>query len=232
MMYYTIYKTTNTLNGRYYVGFHETEDLNDSYLGSGIFIKKAIKKYGIKNFKKELLFVFKNKKDMIDKEIEIVNEEFVSRPETYNMSKGGCGLSTLSDDMKEKAVKKIKESLGKIDLKERSRKRVATILSKDPLAFKKMGKASAKKQRENYKNGYINPNQNLSDIHIYNKLGEKVYACKRIDLSTLCKKHDLPERVLIKSIHQNGTPLYEKQRPRQKKYTAYTGWCAAYKTDY
>ncbi len=147
-MYYTIYKTTNTLNGRYYVGFHETEDLNDSYLGSGIFIKKAIKKYGIKNFKKELLFVFKNKKDMIDKEIEIVNEEFVSRPETYNMSKGGCGLSTLSDDMKEKAVKKIKESLGKIDLKERSRKCVATILSKDPLVFKKMGKASAKKQKE------------------------------------------------------------------------------------
>lgn len=231
-MYYTVYKTTNLVNGRYYVGFHETRNLNDPYLGSGVFIKKAIKKYGASNFKKELLFVFDNKKDMIDKEIEIVNEEFVNKPETYNMSKGGCGLSTLSDHMKEKTIMKIIMSLSKINLKERSKKRVATILAKDPLAFKKMGTMSARKQKENYKNGYINPNQNLTDIHIYNKLGEKVYTCKRIDLVELCKKHGLPERALIKSIHQNGTTLYAKQKPRRKKYAAYTGWCAAYEVGY
>lgn len=220
------------LNGRYYVGFHETDDLNDSYLGSGIFIKKAIKKYGAENFRKELLFVFNNKKDMINKEIEIVDDEFIKRPETYNMSKGGCGLSTLTYDLKCETIMKIKKSLQKIDLKERSKKRIETILSKDPLAFKKIGIKSAIKQRENYKNGYINPNQNLNDIHIFNKLGEKVHTCKRKDLSNLCKKYNLPERVLIKSIQQKGTLLYEKQKPRQKKYAAYTGWCAAYETDY
>lgn len=231
-MQYLIYKTTNIINGKVYIGLHETEDVQDGYLGSGIFLKKAIRKYGAENFKKEILFVFDNKEDMIAKEKELVNEEFVKRQDTYNMSMGGFGLSTLTQDRKEKAVKKIKKSLSKIDLRERSKKRIATILSRDPLAFKKMGATSAMKQRENYKNGYINPNQNLSDIHIYNKLGEKVHTCKRIDLPALCKKHGLPERVLIKSIQQKGTPLYEKQKPRHKKYAAYTGWCAAYETDY
>ena len=33
-MYYFIYKTTNLINGKYYIGQHHTEDLNDGYLGS------------------------------------------------------------------------------------------------------------------------------------------------------------------------------------------------------
>ena len=128
------------------------------------------------------------------------------------------------------AGKKIKRSLSMIDLKERSRKRVATILAKDPLTFKKMGKASAKKQRENYKNGYTNPNQNHSDLHIYNSIGEKIYTCKRIGFSDLCKIHDLPERVLLNSLFRNGEPIYQKQGPRKKKYVAYKSWYAAYET--
>jgi hypothetical protein len=227
-MYYTVYKTTNILNGRYYVGFHETEDLNDPYLGSGIFIKKAIKKYGADNFKKELLFVFDNKKDMIDKEIEIVNENFVEKPETYNMAKGGCGLSTLSEDSKAKAIKKMKKTFGKMDLRDRSKKRIATILSKDPEAFKKMGIKSAKKQRENYKNGFVNPNQNNTDIHIYDQNGEKKFTCKRIELPSLCLKHGLPERAMFKSLSDTIYHLYQDQMPRTKKYLAYKGWYAKY----
>ncbi len=231
-MKYIVYKTTNNINGKVYIGLHETENLMDEYLGSGVFLRQAIKKYGKDNFKKEVLFVFDNKEDMIVKEKELVNEGFVKRQDTYNMSMGGFGLSTLTEEKKKLAIKKIKKSLSKINLKERSKKRIQTILLKDKDAFRKMGIKSSKKQKENYQNGYINPNQNLSDIHIFNKLGEKIYVCKRIELSGLCAKHGLPERVLIKSIHQKGTPLYEKQKPRQKKYAAYTGWCAAYETDY
>ena len=33
--YFTIYKTTNLENGKIYIGYHETLDIFDSYLGSG-----------------------------------------------------------------------------------------------------------------------------------------------------------------------------------------------------
>ena len=49
-MHYIIYKITNQINGKYYIGRHATKDVNDSYMGSGIGIKNAIAKYGVENF--------------------------------------------------------------------------------------------------------------------------------------------------------------------------------------
>jgi hypothetical protein len=66
---------------------HKTKNLDDGYMGSGKLIKQAIKKYGFENFKKEILFIFDNKSDMISKEREII---LVSE-RTYNLSPGGEG---------------------------------------------------------------------------------------------------------------------------------------------
>jgi group I intron endonuclease len=90
-MYYIVYKTTNQVNGKFYIGTHKTIDLNDDYLGSGTLLKRAIEKYGVGNFKKEILFVFDNPEAMFAKEAEIVTEEFLSENNTYNLKKGGYG---------------------------------------------------------------------------------------------------------------------------------------------
>ena len=86
---YTVYKTTNNINGKIYIGCHKTYDVNDSYMGSGNNIKLAIKKYGIENFTKVVLYTFDNSVECYEKEAELVNENFVARQDTYNMHVGG-----------------------------------------------------------------------------------------------------------------------------------------------
>ena len=86
-MFYTIYKITNKLDGKFYIGKHQTKDLNDGYMGSGKILKRAIAKHGIDNFKKEILFIFDNEQEMNDKEKELVTLHEMS----YNLCPGGKG---------------------------------------------------------------------------------------------------------------------------------------------
>jgi len=90
-MLYTIYKVTNNLNGKIYIGKHQTADPNDGYYGSGKAIKNAIKKHGKENFTKEVLYVFETEVEMNAKEKELITEDFVLREDTYNLGVGGEG---------------------------------------------------------------------------------------------------------------------------------------------
>ena len=90
-MFYIIYKITNRVNGKFYIGTHKTVDPNDNYMGSGALLKRAIKKYGLDNFVKEVLHTYDNPKDMYAKEAEIVNLDFLAEENTYNLKVGGFG---------------------------------------------------------------------------------------------------------------------------------------------
>jgi hypothetical protein len=90
-MLYTIYKITNKMTGQIYIGQHITDNLNDGYMGSGSRIINSVAKYGKDQFDKEILFVFDNFDDMDRSEAELVNEEFIKRPDTYNVVLGGTG---------------------------------------------------------------------------------------------------------------------------------------------
>jgi len=60
-------------------------------MGSGSYLKNAIRKYGIENFEKIILEFFATSDEMYLKEAEIVNEEFILRKDVYNMMTGGEG---------------------------------------------------------------------------------------------------------------------------------------------
>lgn len=89
--YYYFYKITNLLNEHYYYGVHQTDDLDDGYMGSGRRLHRAYEKYGIENFKKEILKYFDNAEDMYNYEESIVTEKLTKDENCYNIVKGGMG---------------------------------------------------------------------------------------------------------------------------------------------
>ena len=97
---YIIYKTTNLVNKKFYIGVHCGN--NESYLGSGVALKQAIQKYGRDNFKRETLFSFNTMIEAYEKESELVTQELVDMNECYNLCLGGQGGFPTTPQIKEK----------------------------------------------------------------------------------------------------------------------------------
>jgi group I intron endonuclease len=93
-----IYKTTNLIDSKIYIGKDTKTDLN--YLGSGIRLKNAIKKYGIHSFKKEILEDgITDKKILSQREIYwIAYFNSNNRLIGYNLTKGGDGGDTITNN--------------------------------------------------------------------------------------------------------------------------------------
>lgn len=80
--------------GKKYRGMHKTSDPNDGYLGSGNHIQAAIRKYGVKNFKKTVIFIAFDYDSMLWAESQLVDQDWVERQDTYNIVVGGGGSFT------------------------------------------------------------------------------------------------------------------------------------------
>jgi group I intron endonuclease len=125
-----IYRTTNLINQKFYIG-KDTHN-NPNYYGSGKKLKLAIKKYGKENFKKEILEICETKEQLNEREKYWI-EKLNAINEGYNISLGGDGGDTISNNPnKNKIRKKISESnkgrfVGKINSTQ-TRKKISNSL--------------------------------------------------------------------------------------------------------
>jgi hypothetical protein len=108
-MFFCVYKITNHINQKVYIGAHKTKDLNDDYFGSGVGLKRALRKHGKENFSKEILEVFSSEKEMYNREKELV---FLGE-QSYNMTRGGKGGFSHIDNFGDKNPMRMTEETRK-----------------------------------------------------------------------------------------------------------------------
>lgn len=108
--YNYIYKITNQINGKIYIGKHSTDNLDDGYMGSGILICKAEKKYGIENFTKEYL-AFCDTEEKLNWFEKFYIKKYKAREVGYNLTDGGDG--TLGRKQTEETKRKLSEATKK-----------------------------------------------------------------------------------------------------------------------
>ena len=100
---YVIYKTTNLINNKIYVGKDEYN--NPEYLGSGKLLHQAIDKYGIENFTKEIIEICSSEEHSL-RESYWINELPCLAPVGYNILIGSFGGDTYTHHPNKKIYSK------------------------------------------------------------------------------------------------------------------------------
>lgn len=196
---YILYKTTNLINNTYYIGKHKQKDGYshnefDGYLGSGIRLQHAIKKYGKDNFVRETLEYSEHHSDISDSELNYITEDLIKDVNCYNIGKGGQGGDIKSDKAKEELrallisdnpMHKIKKDKVKFD----EWKKKVSIGTKNGMKASENYKNAMIKQREKF-NSDANPGKNKS-----------AETCKRISKAKKGKP----------SLKGKDSPMYGKR---------------------
>jgi hypothetical protein len=89
--HHIIYKTTCLVTGKWYIGMHSTDDLNDGYTGSGQLLWKSVKKHGKEAHVCEILEHLPDRKSLSNREEEILSKELRADPLCMNLRSGGTG---------------------------------------------------------------------------------------------------------------------------------------------
>ncbi len=123
-----IYRLTNTINGRKYIGKSVNFKGRMSYhkhSKDGCYIHRAIRKYGWNTFKVEKIIDNVPEEDLNNIEISYIAVENTKRPNGYNLTDGGEGVSGYSHT--EECKKKMRERMTGFKHTEESRKKMSEI---------------------------------------------------------------------------------------------------------
>jgi group I intron endonuclease len=211
-----IYKITNNINQKIYIGKHASK--RKCYWGSGKLIKLAIKKHGIENFTKEIIETCDNEEQLSIREIFWI-EYYGSRNRLigYNITEGGDGNKAICNGFWRD--KKLSDE----HRKNISKHHADVTGDKNPM----FGKTQANSVKENLKKiktglnysnetklkhskrtkGSNNPNSKLNDVIVLNI--RKEYS-DGISTNDLAKKYGVNKPCIWKIVH-NYTWKHLKQ---------------------
>jgi group I intron endonuclease len=153
-----IYKTTNLINGKFYIG--KDKHNNPKYFGSGKILKQALKKYGVENFTKEIIEECSDEKCWLEREIYWI-QYYDSINNGYNIASGGNGGDTISNNPNKELIGKRHSEKMKDPLvnKNKAKGRVVKLKKKDDPNWvnPRLGKPSPLIGRTTGKKGIPNP---------------------------------------------------------------------------
>lgn len=207
-MLYIIYKTTNIINKKEYIGIHQTDNIDDGYLGSGLAIKRSIKKYGVENFKREILEFCNSFEELLAKEKEYVNEDWVNNKNTYNLKTGGQSAGILSENSRNKISESLKKRYLNGELKYHGKPHKPTDVQK-----KQMSEILKKK----YKDGEIVKKKDTEPWNKGKKTGQNVWnKGKKTGPMGEIQKNNISKT--MKDKIKNNPELKKIQSEKLKKY--------------
>lgn len=222
---YKIYKFTNKINGKAYIGVtnrefevRKCEHVSFSIKNPKFKFHRAIKKYGINNFKEEILISgIITKLEANNLEIKFI-KEYDTYKNGYNMTQGGGNRGDFkhSDVSKEKMKKahlgkKLSyEHKQKIGLTSKGRKlslshKLNLVKSRIGMKHSVQTKIKISKILKNKLSYDKNPS--AIRVNIYNSTDELKFTCNG-NFEYVCKENNLPTKALRKSYYNNGKPIY------------------------
>jgi hypothetical protein len=124
--FHFVYKTTCIETGKWYIGLHSTDNMDDGYLGSGMRLTRSVKKYGESAHNREILFMGSTRKEASNKEAELLSEDVRKDSMCMNLGPGGLGATDRPATSTETSAKLSKASKGYVRTKAWYKKIVAS----------------------------------------------------------------------------------------------------------
>lgn len=177
--FHIIYKTTCNVTGKFYIGMHSTDNLNDGYKGSGSILSRSIKKYGKDSHTCEVLEFLPDRKTLALREEQLITPELRTNKMCMNIRSGGTGNppgSKVSEDVR----KKVSDGLKKTWADRKAKGFKAPVQSPEVIAKRAnalRGKKRTAEQKENMSQIQKETSLRLfSDIDYASNFSEKVKA--------------------------------------------------------
>lgn len=235
-----IYLTTNLINGKIYIGQHlflPNKKLNSSYLGSGRYFKRALKKYGKENFSRKILRVCKSQKELnVWEYIYIKKYHSQDKNTGYNIADGEVHSSKGNPSKNPEVRKKISFTLKKKYLNcEMDMNKISHKGENHPMYGKHHSEETKRKMSESKKKQLKRDGHPLLGKHLSKETKMKISDGNK-RYASLHKK-ELSERMIGK-FSKEKHPLWgkhhseetkrkisEKAKKREKRYWITNGNC-------